>query len=683
MQARLDPPEEPEKERYSKSCKMESLPDDIVRILFHACRELDKPTPTLDWGRPRPPKVRGVASTLRLLSKRFKAVVDDVMWHTVRIRSTAASMYGLHWLITSNPRLCERIQAIEYHLTPSPFTRQARQFAYPLKFLQYRTVFDEDTFEMAIGQAVPPWARSRERYQQYRHLQNPELRRTETGRWIPPLQISNNYRHAESAFYDDHMDFTHLVGVALASRSLPNLRKITVASFPDEDFPFWWHMALQASAARGAVNDALAGVSADRVFEKPEADSPAGNALMAPAIRAFYMILYGLWRRNTQNAVVTPVSDLTFQWLPPAVDRLPNFWQYWTPAALRPITSFSCLNISHKLSMAWVFGYFRFHILRPMRETVEILKLGYTRWDYKKPRWIRRQEDYYNSGPNQRRLWDNSYNQRAGSITSNVLPLLGLLMPLDSPEVELDYCEDWDSDYIPGSQAERDRHQARVLQVEAFVRTFASRLAEAEPDELAEEPAEESWLPRLRELHLKPWLSVADTDLFSDLFSLFLHGWSEEKAGALERQYTFRRVHLEGLNLPMGLNAELDPSTGLMVNSWRRPTWEEVISRIETVPLRDEERAPNLTVTHDTLWQDTTDPQHNWQWISSPGGGRIIAWDRAHTDRVFIKPWGECWSWTGDEAKQNRYMERVANHVPFDATYVCICDDVPNMNYIN
>lgn len=657
---------------------MESLPDDIIRILFDACREFDKPTPTLDWGRPRPPKVRGVASTLRLLSKRFKAVIDDVMWRTVRIRSTAASMYGLHWLITSNPRLCERIQAIEYHLTPCANTRDAPQFPSPVRFLLDRAIFDRDTFEMHIGQAVPPWARSRERYQQYRHLQNPELRRTETGRLISPLQIGNNYRHAEGHFYNDHLDFNYLVGVALASRSLPNLRKITVSSFLDEDFPFWWHAVLQAAAKRGAVNDALAGVSVDQVFEKPEADSIAGRAFIQPAIRAFYVILYGLWRRNTQNTAVAPVSDLTFSWLPSSLDLLPNYWQHWTPAALRPITSFSCLNISNNLSMAWVFGSFRFHILRPMRETVEILKLGYSRWDYEKPRWIHRQEDYYNSGPNQPRLWDNNYNQLAGSTRTNVLPLLGLLMPFAPPELELDYLRDWDPGYLPGSQAERDRERALVSQVETLMRLLSSRLADPESAELANEPQEESYLPRLRELHLKPWLSVADTELFSNLFCLFLHSWSEERAHLLKPQHTFWRVHLEALNLPMGLTAELDPSTGLMVNSWRRPTWEEVISRIETAPLRDGNRAPNLTVTHDTLWQDTTDPQHDWQWISSPGGGRIIAWDRAHTNQVFIKPWGECWSWMDDESKQTRYMERVANHLPFDLTFVIITS-VPNI----
>ncbi|KAI4135217.1 MAG: hypothetical protein LQ347_000856 [Umbilicaria vellea] len=659
---------------------MESLPDDIVRILFHTCRELDKPTPTLDWGRPRPPKVRGVASTLRLLSKRFKDVVDDIMWRTVRIRSTAASMYGLHWLITSNPRLCERIQAIEYHLTPCAKTRRAPQFADPLRFLENRAVFDRDTFEMDIGQAIPPWARSRERYQQYRRLQNPEIIRTETRRSISSLQIGNNYKHAEDTFYNDHMDFDYLVGVALASRSLPNLRKITVSSFPDEDFPFWWHVVLQKAAKRGAVNDALAGVSADQVFEKPEADSIVGKALIQPAIRAFYVILYGLWRRNTQNTAVAPVSDLTFGWLPPALDRLPNYWQYWTPAALRPITSFSCLNISNDLSMAWVYGYFRFHILRPMTETVEVLKLGYSRWRYEKPRWIHRQEDYYNPGPNHRRRWDNNYNQKAGSISMNVLPLLGLLMPFTRPELELDYRRDWDPGYLPGSRAERDRGRALVSQVENLVRLLSGKLADPKPAELANEPREESYLPRLRELHLKPWLSVADTESFSNLFCLFLHRWNEEKARVLETQDTFRRVHLEGLNLPMGLTAVLDPSTGLMVNSWRRPTWEEVISRIETAPLRDGNRAPNLTVTHDTLWQDTTDPQRRWRWISSPGGGRIIAWDPAHTDQVFIKPWGECWSWMGDEAKQNWYMKRVANHLPFDLAYVTITR-VPTMNY--
>lgn len=67
----------------------------------------------------------------------------------------------------------------------------------------------------------------------------------ETGRRAILLQYSNNYyKFAESIFYNHHIDFTHLVDVALASRSLPNLRKITVSSLPDENFPLWWQQAL-------------------------------------------------------------------------------------------------------------------------------------------------------------------------------------------------------------------------------------------------------------------------------------------------------------------------------------------------------------------------------------------------------------------------------------------------------
>ena len=78
-------------------------------------------------------------------------IVDDVMWKTVRIRSTASSIYGLHWLVRSNPRLCERIEAIEYHLTPSPSTgAPGSDVLNPLRFLDNRDWFDRDTFEMAI-----------------------------------------------------------------------------------------------------------------------------------------------------------------------------------------------------------------------------------------------------------------------------------------------------------------------------------------------------------------------------------------------------------------------------------------------------------------------------------------------------------------------------------------------------
>lgn len=657
---------------------MESLSDDIIRLLFHSCREVEKPTPTLDWGRPNNdvqlPKVRGVASALRLVSRRFKDVIDDEMWHTVRIRSTASSMYGLHWLITSNPRLCQRIQAIEYHLSPSPYCPQTPQFGSPLDFLINRTNFNRRTFEMRIGQVVPPWGEPRDVYERYRLLQHPEIRERASGHRTTPLQYANNYRMAEATFYNHNMDFTYLVTAALASRSLPNLRKFTVSNFSDEEFPLWWQMALNSSADRGAVNDALTGVPVGEVFERPDPDKIL-QALLQPAIRAFYVVLYGLWRRNTQTTRVTPISDLTFQSIPDALDLLPNYWQYWTPAALRPISSFSCLNISHELSMVWVFGYFRLHILRPMSETVEVLKLGYTRWDYSKPSWIHRQEDYYNPGPNLQGLWDNNYNQKAGSETNNVLSLILLLMPFIDPPPERSYRRDWDPNVFPTSRAALNRDKASILELETFTRLIEKEMTDPTPSERIERSnrtRSESWLPRLRELRLKPWLTVANIETFTNSFCMFLHQWNEKKASALERQHVFSRVHLEALNLPAGLHAELDPSTGLMVNSWKRPTWEEVILRIETAPSRDGRRAPNPTVTHDNLWQDTTDPQQNWQWITSPGGGRIIAWHRANTHQVFIKPWGECWSWRDDEAKQNRYMERVANRAPFNATWVIV-----------
>lgn len=82
------------------------------------------------------------------------------------------------------------------------------------------------------------------------------------------------------------MDFTYLAGVALPSRSLPNLRKITVLSFPDEEFPRWWQRALNASTVHGAVNDALAAVSVDEIFEKPEPEF-LPILWLQPVIRAF------------------------------------------------------------------------------------------------------------------------------------------------------------------------------------------------------------------------------------------------------------------------------------------------------------------------------------------------------------------------------------------------------------
>ena len=644
------------------------MPDEIIRLIYYECREIDKPTPTLDWGRPSTdvhlPKVRGVASKLRLLSKRIKNVIDDVMWQTVRIRSTAASMYGLHWLTTSNPRLCERVQAIEYHLTPSPFSQESDQFASPLNFLQYPEYFNQDTYEMTIGQIIPPWGEPQDVYERFRRLQHPEIAENESDHRTTRLQYSNNYRHTEGTFYNHNMDFTYLIGVALASRSFPNLRKFTVSSFQDEDFPLWWQLALNDSVKRGLVNDALAGVPVDEVFEKPE-PGYLMPALTLPAIRAFYVVLYGLWRRNTKTVAVSPISDLTLQWIPQHLDKLPSFWQYWTPAALSPITNFSCLNISNQLPMDWVFGYFRLHILAPMRETVEVLKLGYSRWNYKKPRWLRRQQDYFNPGPNHPNPWQNFYNERAGAPADNVLPLEALLMPFLEPLLESPYRRDWDPNDETVLEPTPEYERAVILQLESLMPRLLQVFDEPDTDN-----PDESYLPRLRELHLKPWLSVANPYNFANMFDLFLHQWDEKKASALEPQVTFSRVHLESLDLPLGLNAELDPSTGLMVNHFVRPSWEDVIRIIETKHYRGGVPAPNATVTHDNLWQATVDPQRDWQWISLPGGGRIVAWDRAYTNRVFIKPWGECWSWMDDEAKRNRYMERVANYLPFSFVLV-------------
>lgn len=108
-------------------------------------------------------------------------------------------------------------------------------------------------------------------------------------------------------------------------------------------------------------------------------------------------------------------------------------------------------------------------------------------------------------------------------------------------------------------------------------------------------------------------LLVLDIVQFTELFYLFYHEWNEKKAADRERQSNVSRVHLEALNLPLGLNAELGPSTGVRVDSWRRNSWDDVIQRIATGWTRAGEQGKNPIVTHDNLWQHTTDPQHDWQ----------------------------------------------------------------------
>ena len=607
------------------------------------------------------------------------------MWRTVRIRSTASSMYGLHWLTISNPRLCERIRAIEYHITPSPYNTD-NGFSNPLNFGQHYEYFDQKTFQMTIGQVVPPWAQPQASYERYRRLQHPEIEERERGRRTTPLEYSNNFRHAESTFYNHQMDFTYFVGMALAGRSFPNLRKLTVSCFADEEFSLWWQRALKYAADRGVQNTVLTGIPADEVFEKPEAGF-LPDALLRPAIRAFFVVLYGLWRRNTQKSTVSPVCDLTFQWLPPDLDLMPNYWQYWTPAALQPITHFSCSNISNELPMPWVFGYFRFHILRHMFPTVEVLKLGYSRWHYQKPLWIHRQRHYYSMRARDHDGWENNYNQKKGSVTNNVLPVFALIMPfIENPGglfFESVFRRDFDPQHDPLSQAASNTQRDLVLHLErtilpaifkilrACIASPAEQLEVQSLEENSEDDGITAFL-RLQELHLKPWLSVSEPALFPSMFGLYTEPWDERLANAGEPQYMLRRLHLEGFNLPLKLRAQLDESTGLMVNGWLRDSWADLIQRIETRFAMANVRGTDPMVSHDNLWQDVTDPQYQWQWISVPGGGRIIGWDRAYTDKVFIKPWGECWSWMGNEAKQNEYLERVANNLPFDFSWVMI-----------
>ncbi len=163
---------------------------------------------------------------LRLLSHGIRDVVDPDLFRTIRIRSTSSSMLGISSILTKNPRLCNLIEGVEYHLTPNAATPEVRAEAQEFPPTPYhgdyggfsgamdlvRKFLDhEEAGELSehIGNLLEKQDQGHGRTSDYDDLLRCEKGRPEDSEEI----IIENFRFSENTFYDRGLDFLYFARI--------------------------------------------------------------------------------------------------------------------------------------------------------------------------------------------------------------------------------------------------------------------------------------------------------------------------------------------------------------------------------------------------------------------------------------------------------------------------------------
>ncbi len=327
------------------------------------------------------------------------------------------------------------------------------------------------------------------------------------------------------------------------------------------------------------------------------------------------------------------IKSLTFEWISYGMDSEPSFWRLWAPVALKKMRFFSCMNISNQISKTWMFGLFRPYVLYPMSETLEILKIGYSRWSFADPapgyitannHFNRKRKSLPNDPDSLGKR--RRYSDLPGDSTENVLPLLSLLKPL--------------------SEGEAEDYQLAGIDLVAKLES----LTEGRDNEYVLSRSSRPAFPQLLQLELKLWHEIACINNFAPFFDVENRSFKR-----------LQRLHLEGYNLPrhfvwgdLGRSAEAEefPSQyGLLRDIQKDGIDGDSVGTRYPENRGSSSQTQQIKVTHDNLWEDN---------LAVLPGRNPQKWSQRH-----VIPWGSCWSWAVDPEKAYRYFDTLEARLPW------------------